>query len=466
MTVELKSEITLKEIYAVTESKSAVPAQGNGNIGKSLVKRIVTDSREAELGDLFVGIKGERYNGNDYISEARARGAYTLSDEDKSADIFVASAYSALGNIAALYKTRLKSLKATVAITGSVGKTTTKDFITSLLSNYARVHATRGNENNLLGVPFTIFSAPQDTELLIIEAGMNHPGELSRISRIIRPDIALITNIGTAHIGNFGSREAIARAKLELFDYARAGASLFIPYGEPLLSEAPSAIRIAEGFEKKADFSIVRAKDQARLSGDLYAKGERLFSFCTGVSARQLLPNLGFAFAVCSMLGMTPKEISASATGLSDNDTRLRTFKIGALTVIDDAYNSSREAVSGALLHLKEMSARPRCALLGDMLELGYMAEVIHDEVGRLAADSVDRLYACGEYKEAIVRGARNNGLPEEHIKVLDCTAPDEIARTILEDLDRGALLIKGSHATGLYRVGELLLKSGGKNEF
>lgn len=462
MTVELKTSITLGEIYKAIGNKMADLAHGGGYIGNALVKRIVTDSREALSGDLFVALKGERYNGNDYIGEARMRGAFTLSDENKNADIFVKSAYAALGDIAAFYKTRLENLVATVGITGSIGKTTTKNFLKTLLSKHMRTHATRGNENNLLGVPLTVFSAPPDTELLIIEAGMNHPGELSEISRIITPDVAIITNIGTAHIGNFGNRQAIAKAKLELFESAPDSASLIVPYGEALLSGIASTLTVSEGYEINADFSIVRERDLAHLSGDFLAKGDRLFSFCTNITAGHLLPLLGFAFSVCYRLGMSPQEISFAAAGLSDAHTRLRTFKIGRLTVIDDAYNSSLEALKGALLHLYSIDAHPRCALIGDILELGDMAEDTHYEVGRLAAESLDGLYVCGEYKDAVVRGARDNGLAAENIRVLEANSPDAIASIIKAELDRGVLLIKGSHATGLYRVCELLLKYGG----
>ena len=458
MTVELKIPITLGEIGAAVGALT----RGGDRIGTSLVKRIVTDSREAIAGDLFVALRGERHNGNDHIREVWARGAFILSDEDKNADIFVSSVYPALGDIAAYYKTRLKRIAATVGITGSIGKTTAKNFISALLSGHGRVHATRGNENNLLGVPLTIFSAPADTELLIIEAGMNRAGELSQISRIIKPNVALITNVGTAHIGNFGTREAIAGAKLELFECATEDASLLIPYGEPLLSGFSSTLTVAVGYEKKADFSIVRDNDKTPLSGDFYARGERLFSFCTRITAGHLLPILGFAFAVCYRLGMRPSEISAAAAKLSDTDTRLRSFKIGALTVIDDAYNSSLEALRGALLHLRSIDMRPRIALLGDILELGEMAEAIHYEAGRLAAECIDRLYVCGKYKDTVIKGARDNGLATENIRVLECDSPDEIARIIKAELDIGVLLIKGSHATELYRVGELLLKYGG----
>ncbi|MBR5241791.1 MAG: UDP-N-acetylmuramoyl-tripeptide--D-alanyl-D-alanine ligase [Clostridia bacterium] len=461
MTAELRIPITLGDISRAIGNKRADLGQGREQIGNFPVKRIVTDSREALAGDLFVALRGERFNGNDYISEAGARGAFTLSDENKNADIFVTSALMALGDIAALYKSRLKNLVTTVGITGSIGKTTTKSFLASVLSRHMRVHATRGNENNLLGVPLTVLSAPSDTELLIIEAGMNHAGELSEISRMITPDLAVITNIGTAHIGNFGTRQAIAKAKLELLEHAAVGASLFVPYGEPLLSAA-SAITVAEGYEKRADFSIVRERASAHLSGDFYKRDERLFGFSTSITAEQLLPILGLAFAVCHNLGMQPSEISTATAYLSDTDTRLRSFKVGELTVIDDAYNSSLEALKGALLHLSGIDARPRCALLGDILELGDMAEAIHYEAGRLAAESLDMLYVCGEYKNAVIRGARESGLAAKNIRVLESTDPDEIASVIKAELVRGVLLIKGSHATGLYRVPRILLKYGG----
>ena len=448
MVAELKIPITLSEVAF---------ACGTALNKADIVRRIITDSREALMGDLFIALRGERFNGNDHIAEAKAHGAYTLSDERSDADIFVKEVFSALAYIAAYYKSLSKSLVRTLGITGSIGKTTTKNFISSILSGHGKVCATRGNENNRLGVPLTVLSLSPDTEYLVIEAGMNHTGELLDISRTIEPDIAMITNIGTAHIGNFKDREGIASAKLELFSHAKEGASLLIPFGEPILTREPRFQTVATGYEPQADFSITGELNDKGLSGFFYKKSERLFSFSTKISARHLLPSLSFAFAALYKAGIDPRKISALTGRLSDADTRIKVFRTGNITVIDDSYNASRESLVGALNYLKSFGDGLKYALIGDILELGELAGDIHYEIGKIAAGIVDKLLVFGKHSYSLVRGACDSGLAEENITVIEDHSPEGIAEVIHSRLSCGTLLIKGSHATGLYRVCEYL---------
>lgn len=475
MVVELKIPITLGEVafccskevvdmylYREKGAEVADPVYKKKTGDARVIRRVVTDSREARAGDLFVALRGKGGDGNEHLGEASARGAYTLSDTRGDADIFVKEVYSALGNIAALYKSLASSLKKTVCITGSVGKTTTKNFTTTMLSGHGRVCATKGNENNLLGVPLTVLSLRPDTEYLVIEAGMNHFGELSHISKTVCPDVAMITRIGTAHIGNFGDRKKIATAKLELFSHTSEGASLLIPYGEPLLSGRGPFSTVAVGYEPSADFSIAGGINGGGLSGEFYKGGDRILSFSTEITARQLLPSLGFALAACYCAGIDPTEISALARRLSDTDTRIKVHRAGNVTVIDDAYNASRESVMGALDYLTGFGEAPKCALLGDILELGALAEDIHYEIGKYAARMLDMLFVCGDNREHLVRGALAGGLSRERIMAIDGKCPEEIAREVATRLSSGILLIKGSHETGLYLVGEHLSRNGG----
>jgi UDP-N-acetylmuramoyl-tripeptide--D-alanyl-D-alanine ligase len=199
----------------------------------ALISHVCTDSRTACKGDLYIPLNGEKYSGEDFLTDAAKSGAYTLSARSDSCDIKVKDTSLALLDLASAYKD-LFSLKETVAITGSVGKSTTKNLTREILSAKYRVHATDGNLNNEIGVPFTVFSMPADTEILIVEAGMNHFDELHRISLCIHPSLCVITKIGTSHIGNLKSRAGIAKAKAEIFD----GMSVIkgiIPYNEPLL---------------------------------------------------------------------------------------------------------------------------------------------------------------------------------------------------------------------------------------
>ena len=180
----------------------------------SQVNAICTNSRNCENGDLFFALKGENFDGGDFIVQAKSKGAHTVANRI-NADFLVIDAYKALLSVASRYKQKINP-KYTVAVTGSIGKTTVKDFIYSLLSHTMNVHKSENNFNNILGLSYTLLSAKKETEALVCELGMNHRGEIDELSKAITPNISIITNVGTAHIGNLGSREEIAKAKLEI----------------------------------------------------------------------------------------------------------------------------------------------------------------------------------------------------------------------------------------------------------
>ena len=241
MRIKLGIPLELSEVVEATRGRL------NEKCHKSKIKFLSTDTRELEPGDLFVALRGERYDGNDFIKYAKERGAITLGD-DISADILTKFGNASLLFLASYFKNKLKRLKYTIAITGSVGKTTTKEFTKILLSTQYSVHSTPQNYNNLIGMPLTLLSAPADTEILILEMGMNRLGEISQMSKCAKPDIALITNIGTAHIGNLGSKENISKAKKEIFDGMTDGEKI-IPYGEELLSNIENATYFSTVYE-------------------------------------------------------------------------------------------------------------------------------------------------------------------------------------------------------------------------
>ena len=202
---------------------------------KKLFTHITTDSREACEGDLFFSLTSDKSSAEEHVKEARNKGAISVSSLSKEADFLVFDCQKTLLKLAIYYKAQLKSLKATIAITGSVGKTTTKEFCASFLSASYKVHKTYMNYNNLLGVSLSILSAASDTEIFILELGMNNLGEIRKLSDAIEPDYAVITNIGTAHIGNLGSRKLIAQAKLEIAS-GMTDEKIIVPYEEQLLS--------------------------------------------------------------------------------------------------------------------------------------------------------------------------------------------------------------------------------------
>ena len=205
-----------------------------------IITHICTDSREVISKDLFIPLNGPQYNGEDFVDNVIAKNGYALSLYNPRATILVNNSLNSLMNLARFYNEILPYILYRVGITGSVGKTTSKEFLKKIMSVKYKVHANEENLNNEIGLPLTLLSAPKDTEIIIAEMGMNHTGEISRLSKCLSPNIGIITNIGTSHIGNLGSRKAISKAKLEMLDGMKSK-TLLLPSNEPLLSEIEGA---------------------------------------------------------------------------------------------------------------------------------------------------------------------------------------------------------------------------------
>ena len=445
MRVTLDVPMSLGDIAAavgVTPSLSANP----------LIRAITTDSREAREGDLFVALKGRVTDGNEFITSATERGAFTLGSTDES-DLRVADTEESLLAIAKYYKnTSLTSLQHTVAITGSVGKTTTKEFLRRLLSRRHKIHATEGNYNNTIGVPLAVLSAPCDTEILILELGMNSTGEIARLSKCINPTVGVITNIGTAHIGRLGSREKIAEAKLELICGMSPDSSLYVPYGEALL----------EGYGRKT-FSTSSPYATVAVLGkpdvNVLLRGAPI-----GISP--FLPEghhhrecLAAALSAALEISDIPGTIS-SISEISECDTRARLRAINDFFILDDSYNASYESINAALYHLFALHGYNRkSVLLGDVLELGEFAEEIHLKIGRLLARfSPAEIYLYGDYAGFTARGALIMGVEKEHLHAFGTGNEQELANTISSRSTKGELiLVKGSRGMHLEKIIEYI---------
>ena len=423
------------------------------------IRAICTDSREIKKGDLFIGIRGESYDGSDFISDVKKISATTIGSENSTADIKVEDTTEALLSIAAAYK-RLLTIKKTIAITGSVGKSTTKDLLASLLRYKFKVHSTEGNLNNEIGVPFTVLSAPRDTEILVIEAGMNHLGELKRISRCIEPDLSVITKIGTAHIGNLGSRERIAEAKLEIL-YGMSEPRAIVPYGEPLLTEVLKKCETVSLTDNDADFSFSKSNAEndifyfkcAHNTYELSISGLNDANFHTEKC-------LGFALAAAIRTNMTPSEIQRALNEV-DFSRFSKEIKIKDLTIVNDSYNSSPEAIIAALDFLKKDTSR-KSALIGDMLELGDFSADMHFEVGvHAAGSSLENLYILGEYSKYVYDGAIAGGFDKNRIFINeDPEKPEITAKDILTHSSNEKILFKASRKMRLERIVDILKKA------
>lgn len=421
--------------------------------------RIVTDSREAAAGDLFFALPGDGDGGEAYVAEAQKNGAIAVSKYRRDGVLLVRDVAEALLLLASEYRRRLPALKCVIGVTGSVGKTTTKEFIAAILSEKYRTHATAGNYNNGLGVPLTVLSAPAKTEVLIVEMGMNHKGEIAPLSACVHPNLAVITNIGTAHIGNLGSREMIAEAKKEILTGMNGG-KVVVPAEEPLLADVPHRMTVSLR-DPTADFFLMpKTMCADKSTADFFCGERKIGNLSVFAPGMPVLSALAFSVSVATLLGLSDTEIRRGISSIKSDRIRQSVYKIGKLTVFDDAYNASPESVSAAIRTLSLFREKEKSALIGDMLELGCRTEECHEAVGRLLADEgFSKLYLFGVYAQFVAAGARRSGKSTCVVyENTDPLSPVETARRILSHSGDGEiLLVKGSRGAHLERILEIM---------
>lgn len=392
--------------------------------------RIVTHSAEIENGDLFCALRGEK-DGHLFAKEAAERGALAILAEEeteaKLPHILVKNVIESLG-VWANHVCRTAKIHR-IAITGSVGKTSTKNAVATVLGVRFRVHAARENYNNLLGVPLTVLETPPQTEILVAELGTNQRGEIAKLSAILEPHTAIITRIGQAHIGAFGSRGAIADEKLSVMEHLSPQGKLFLPPNEPLLDAS-----LAHG-------------GRTEVPPLPSLQGKKL-----DIAAAT---SLGYAYAVGKSFGLTEEELSEGLQRAASTDLRRKKIWAGNVCLIDDTYNASPESMQVALEYLSEFAPKRKIAVLGDMLELGNECKRLHEEAGKTAACSADVCFFFGENAEHYMNGAHAG---ECHR--LPVGAPMDTARALLPFLQKGdTVLFKASHGVHAERVCNALRK-------
>jgi UDP-N-acetylmuramoyl-tripeptide--D-alanyl-D-alanine ligase len=431
---------------------------------------ISTDSRSLAPGSLFVPLVGERFDGHRFLADAVVAGCRALLLQTDGLDPAALESLSqqAAGQGCAIWvvddtllayqqlaqRWRRQLGLPVVAVTGSAGKTTTRELVRAALGSLGPVLASSGNENNDVGVPLTLLKATPEHRALVIEMGMRGLGEIERLSVCAEPDVAVITNIGTAHIGRLGSREAIGRAKCEITTALKGDGLLVIPGGDPLLEAAVAAVwqgrvcRIAlhgEPGQEQAD--LVGRYDGA--AGVLELEGERLQLPLAG---RHNARNLLLAVAVARELGVALAALQELEVAGSDG--RNRRLHLGGLTVLDETYNASPEAVLAALDLLASQDGR-RFAVLGTMLELGEQSEALHRQVAERARQrGLDGLVVVASGAEAAAMAEAAAGLP--CLAVVE--SPEQAAGPLAEWLAPGdVLLLKASRGVALERLLPLL---------
>jgi len=360
----------------------------------TILENFTTNSKEVKDGDIFVGIKGETIDGSEFYIDALEQGAkgviinkgFVSKTYDNKFIIEVDDTIDALQKIATYKRGKLNI--PVVAITGSVGKTSTKDMISSVIETKYKVCKTKGNFNNHIGLPLTILSL-KDEEVLVVEMGMNHLGEISVLSKIARPTIGVITNVGTAHIGNLGSRENILKAKFEILDGMDNG-KLVINNDNDMLHSANKGY-VTIGINNDSDY-MAKDIEYGEVTKFKYNDEEIIVK----VGGEAFVYNSLMAIAVGTMLNIDIDDIKRGIENFKLTNNRLETINHNGYTIINDCYNANYDSMKEGIKNLSNSNGR-KIAVLGDMLELGDYSEELHRKVGiEVKNNNIDILVTVG----------------------------------------------------------------------
>ncbi len=419
-----------------------------------IVDQISIDSRTLKAGSLFIAIKGERFDGHDYIRQAAENGAAlvmvregTILPENVPA-IFVPDTLEALGKLAHEYRKLFKI--PVIAVTGSVGKTSTKEMIAAILSAKYRVHKSKGNFNNEIGLPLSVLELEDGHEAAVFEMGMRGFNEISALSRIVNPDIAVITNIGISHIERLGSRQNILKAKLEILDGMDDKGIVILNGDDELLSGLKGLLK-----QKTIFYGIDENQDV--WAYDLTSKGEEGVYFQVESANKDMklfIPAPGIhnvhnalaGIAVAEVLNMSEDEIRRGMEDYTGEQMRLSIEEKDGIKFINDSYNAAPSSMTAAINVLCEIAGeRRKWAIIGDMLELGDWAKEAHKKIGRLVSKSgIEYMVAIGSLAKWYVEGANEN---PGSITVTKLFASPQEAKPYIKTLvQKGdVLLFKGS---------------------
>ena len=423
------------------------------------------DSRGVRAGELFFAIPGERFDGHDFVSDAFRMGAVcSVVQDDRRVDrglgplIAVKDTIGALQKLSAHYRSKLSCT--VVAVTGSNGKTTTKDLVAHVLAGAHQVGGTQGNLNNHLGVPLTLLSLRPEHEAAVIEMGASRRGEISILARLARPRIGIITNVGPTHLEEMGSVENVARTKAELASELISGGTLAVNGDDDMLLSAVKSL-------SRKDINVITCgfgrSCRVRAMG-CRSLGLKGIEFEVEGYGAATIPTLGshnvynalLAIAVGREMGMAFPEMRARMATFRPPSMRLEVLRVGGLVVLNDSYNSNPASAEAALKALREYPGRGRrVAVLGDMLELGSHSERLHKELGKKAS-FVDWLLAIGHWAQDMVGAAVDAGLDPGRASVY----PDKgaLAAALRGGLKRGdVVLIKASRALGMEEIAQAL---------
>lgn len=461
----------IKDIIKVTNGK-LIKGEENAEI-----TNFCKDTRIIKKGDTYIGIKGENFDGNTLWQKAFEAGADTvivqgidfskekLEQYQNKNIIEVKDTIQALADIATYKRTSCKKDFQVVGVTGSVGKTSTKDIIANVVAQKYSTLKTQGNNNNNIGLPFTIFKL-ENQEAAVIEMGMNHFGEISKLTKIAKPTISVITNIGTSHIGNLGSRENILKAKLEILE-GMDKKILVINNDNDLLHKyylenvENKDIEIhTYGIENDSDVmaeNIILNENDSEFICNI--KGEK-FKIKVPVGGIHFVYNAICAATVGTLLGLNQEQIKNGIETFELTKKRMDITELkNGVTIINDSYNASFESMQASLKYLNGLNSKRKIAVLGDMFELGEFSEELHKKVGKeVVKNKIDILICCGKNAKYIVENAEKEGMKKQNIYYFETREQvEELVKKIWQSGD--SILFKASNGMKFFNIVENLIK-------
>jgi UDP-N-acetylmuramoyl-tripeptide--D-alanyl-D-alanine ligase len=430
-------------------------------------RRVGTDSRAAQPGDLYFAIKGEKFDGHEFLNEAAAKGAAAVVVEKKKipaslpdcAMLVVDDARIALGKLAAAYRSEFDL--PVVAVGGSNGKTTTKELLASVLRQKFSTLASEASFNNDIGVPMTLLRLDKTHQAAVLEAGTNHPGELAPLVKMIRPKFGIITNIGREHLEFFGDVAGVAKEEGTLAELLPADGKLFLngdcEWSEKIAARTKAQV-VRVGFGEKNDW---RAKgirlDKNGVTFQVVALNAELSGeYRINLLGQHQVVNSLFAVALGGELGLGRAEIQRGLADCQPPKMRMQFWEANGIRVLDDAYNANTDSMLAALETLCDLPLQGRrVAVLGDMTELGAHSAAAHAEVGRRAAElGVGQLFAVGKMASVMAQAARDAGLA----RVVEFAEVEGALKAVKSMLKEGdVVLLKASRSSRLERIAEIL---------
>jgi UDP-N-acetylmuramoyl-tripeptide--D-alanyl-D-alanine ligase len=429
----------------------AVMVEGELKSADLNIEGVSIDTRSLQVNNLFVPIIGTRLNGHNYVTEALSNGATAFlwqRDQGEPPDgscVIVEDTLTALQQLASNYRSRLKTR--IVGITGSNGKTSTKDMVAAVLGAALHVYKTQGNFNNHIGLPLTLLSLPEDVDVAVVEMGMSSRGEIELLTKMARPDVAVITNIGEAHLLQLGSREEIAKAKLEIVHGLREGGLLIVNGDEPLIQAGLHQI------VTPLSLQIVRFGElphcDLRLEDIVFTTEHTKFRW-QGASCWYTIPMLGkhnamnalAAIAVGRAFQLDEEAIVRGLAAVQPSGMRIeRVLGKNDSMLWNDAYNANPSSMRAALDLLSSMRGyRRKIAVLGDMLELGPTEQELHKEIGRsITSEQIDYVFTCGPLGKYIIEGALETF---DRQRVQHYTSKEELTLRLAGMLERDDLIL------------------------